>query len=61
MCIFHTWGCWETTQRGSVLKHTDDVGLPIYPPEKPRIVGTYEYQRRTCLLCGKSQLRETQS
>lgn len=53
---FHTWGKWATIEQGQTLSTRDALGLP---PTKPTVVGIYEYQRRTCNHCGKSQLRET--
>ena len=58
---FHEWENWQTFESGVLLKHTDDIGLPIHPPEEPRVVGRYEAQRRKCSKCGKSQLREIQA
>lgn len=52
---WHRWSKWQTTERGNVMGNKDALGLP---PVTPLIVGTYEYQRRECEHCGKSQLRE---
>jgi len=42
----HHWENWITFQKGSIVR--SETTIPI---------GTYESQRRICLLCGKVQLR----
>jgi len=46
----HNWTKWTTTERGTG-----------YRSESSFSIGRYEMQRRECIVCGKSQLRETMS
>ena len=57
----HDWTKWEVIGSGRLASTRDAIGLPIHPPEKIIIIGTYEEQRRVCNKCGKSQLRETRT
>lgn len=54
--FFHKWTKWLAIERGDVMtavsRRKDGQAVPL---------GMYEYQRRECLKCGKSQLREVQS
>jgi len=58
MCLpwKHHWEKWEQFEVGKVLRTPSD-SMKILGHE-PAVIGVYEYQRRVCLLCGKSQLRE---
>lgn len=55
----HRWTKWETFESGQVMRSGDSTAKIL--GEKPAIVGVYEYQRRTCADCGKSQLREAEA
>jgi hypothetical protein len=45
----HKWTRWEATDKGAVYDSDNQGGMPI---------GKFEYQRRECGSCGKSQMRE---
>jgi hypothetical protein len=56
----HQWQKWQTVSTGKILAMTDALGLPIHEElgEVAPVIGSYETQRRECLRCGKSQIRE---
>ena len=58
---FHRWTKWAIVDHGATLAVKDALGLPIHNPAGQFVKGHYETQRRHCLICHKSELRETQS
>jgi hypothetical protein len=58
----HKWSKWGTISGGDTLASVDPSGMPYRPEifgEHKPVTGKYENQRRECVVCGKSQLRET--
>jgi len=53
----HDWTKWTTTERGEL--HNPLISGAGYRSESSFSTGRYEMQRRECIVCGKSQLRET--
>ena len=56
----HYWEKWTVIEKGKRVAREDSLGLPM-DGKTPIFVGSYEIQRRECVLCGKSQLRKVHS
>jgi hypothetical protein len=57
MCWIHKWEMWQTIETGKVK----DILKFINGKTLTQNEGRYDIQRRTCRLCGKTQLREVRS
>jgi hypothetical protein len=56
----HKWSKWETFSEGTIRMSTDALGIPVQPGTGIA-TGRYEFQRRVCKNCGKSQLRKVEA
>lgn len=52
--FWHHWEKWQTVEEGKIIAKPKSAPLT----GEPIVFGKYEYQRRVCLLCGKSEMRE---
>jgi len=57
----HHWEKWQTIEEGKMVRNPTTEQKILHPETQPIVVGRYEYQKRVCLLCGKSQMREVQA
>lgn len=57
----HSWSKWTAISAGKTSALVDGLGLPIHEKEARPIIGAFEIQRRECAVCGKSQLRQTET